>query len=52
MLQNKEEFENIPTDHMSGNIDSIDTNELFFNTNTFEKQNIEGLLASGLFIVK
>ena len=28
--QNKEEFENIRTDHMSGNIDSTDTNELFF----------------------
>jgi len=39
--QYKDEFENIPTDHMSGNIDSIETDELFFKTNKFEKQNIE-----------
>ena len=52
MHQYKDEFENVSTDHMNGNIDLIETNELFFNTNKFEEQNIEGLLANCLFIVK
>ena len=52
MHQCKDEFENIPTNHMSGNIDSIETDKLFFKTNKFEKQNIEGLLANCLLIVK
>ena len=50
--QNRDEFENIPTDCMNGNIDSIDTNELFFTTNTFEMENVEGLLPNCLLIVK
>ena len=50
--QYKEEFENVSIDHMNGNIDSIDTNELFFNRNKVEEQNVEGLVANCLFIVK
>ena len=49
--QYKDEFENIPTDLMSGNVDSIDMNKLFFNTNNVEKQHIEGLLVNCFLIV-
>ena len=36
--QYKNEFNNIPTDFMTGNVDSIDMSQLFFNTNTAENQ--------------
>ena len=44
MHQYKDEFENIPTDLISGNVDSIDMNELFFNKISFKEQHTESLL--------
>ena len=48
--QYKDEFENIQTDFMTGNVDSIDMSQLFFNTNTAENQQ-KKLLANCLLIV-
>ena len=49
--QYKDEFENISTDFMTGNVDSIDMNKLFFNACNVEKQHIEGLLTNCLSII-
>ena len=38
MHQYEDDFENIPTDFMTGNVDSMDMSQLFFNTNTAENQ--------------
>ena len=46
MHQYIDEFEEIPTDFMSGNIDSIDMNKLFFKACNVEEQHIEGLLVN------
>ena len=48
--QYKDEFNNIPTDFMTENVDSIDMSQLFFNTNTAENQQ-KILLANCLLIV-
>ena len=47
----KDEFNNIPTDFMTGNVDSIDINKLFFNTSNVEKQHIKRLLINFFLIV-
>ena len=44
----KDEFNNIPTDFMTGNVDSIDMSQLFFNTNTAENQ--QKKIVSQLFV--